>query len=62
MVCGIGGGGVRFIAGEGVGGIISKPFVNCCNFARLQELVVWWLPEADSEGAGVCECGGIALV
>lgn len=29
MVCGIGGGGVKFIAGGGVGGIISKPFVSC---------------------------------
>lgn len=40
MVCGMGGGGVRFMAGGGVGGIISKPLVSCCNFAKLQEFVV----------------------
>lgn len=40
MVCGIGGGGVRFIAGGGVGDIISRPFVSCCSLARLHELVV----------------------
>lgn len=39
-MCGIGGGGVKFIAGGGVGGIISNPLVNCCNFAKLHEFVV----------------------